>query len=106
MSSLSSPELVVSKLEAIENDLADRQNLLEAAALNWFRAKRDREHAYAVAFMRAEGTVGQRQAVAAIESCRVGVEDEALFESLKAVCRTLETRASIGQSILRSQQRS
>jgi hypothetical protein len=92
-------------LEEIERDLANRQNLLEDAALKWFRAKRDREHAYATAYMKAEGTVDARRSQAALESCRVGAEDEALFEALKAVCRVLDTRATIGMALLKTQSR-
>jgi hypothetical protein len=33
------------------------------------------------------------------------MEEEAMYEATKAVMRTLETRASIGQSVLRSQGR-
>lgn len=105
MTTLTDPGIVLGRLEAIENDLAIRQNSYEAAALAWFRAKREKEHARAVAFMRAEGTVAERQAQADIETARVGMQEEAEFEATKAVMRTLETRASIGQSILRSQGR-
>jgi hypothetical protein len=106
MTALSDPGLVLARLEEIETDLARRQNNFEAAALAWFRAKRDREHQRAVAFMRAEGSVAERNAQADIETCRIGVEHEAEYEALRAVMRTLETRASIGQSVLRSQGRS
>jgi hypothetical protein len=106
MTALSDPGLVLARLEQIENDLALRQNSFEAAALAWFRAKRDREHARAVAFMKAVGSVAERNAQADIETCRMGAEDEAMYEAMRAVMRTLETRASIGQSVLRSQARS
>lgn len=106
MTALTDPGLVLGRLEAIENDLAARQNAYEAAAFAWYRAKRDKEHKRAVAFMKAEGTVAERQAQADIETARVGMQEEAEYEATKAVMRTLETRASIGQSILRSQARS
>jgi hypothetical protein len=35
----------------------------------------------------------------------MGAQDEAEYESLRAVIRTLECRASIGQSVLRMQNR-
>jgi hypothetical protein len=105
MTTLTDPGIVLNRLEQIENDLAVRQNSYEAAALAWFRAKREKEHARAVAFMRAEGTVAERQAQADIETARVGMQEEAEYEATKAVMRTLETRASIGQSVLRSQAR-
>jgi hypothetical protein len=106
MTTLTDPGIVLNRLEAIENDLAIRQNSYEAAALAWFRAKREKEHARAVAFMKAEGTVAERQAQADIETARVGMQEEAEYEATRAVMRTLETRASIGQSVLRSQARS
>jgi hypothetical protein len=106
VTALSDPGLVLARLESIENDLALRQNTFEASALEWFRKKRDREHARAVAFMKATGTVAERNAQADLETCRIGMEEEAQFEALRAVMRTLETRASIGQSVLRSQGRS
>jgi hypothetical protein len=106
MTALTDPGIVLNRLEAIENDLAIRQNSYEAAALAWFRAKREKEHARAVAFMKAEGTVAERQAQADIETARVGMQEEAEYEATRAVMRTLETRASIGQSVLRSQARS
>lgn len=106
MTALSDPGLVLARLEQIEQDLAHRQRAYEAAALAWFRSKRDKEHRRAVAFMKATGTVAERQAQADIETALVGLEEEAEFEATRAVMRTLETRASIGQSILRSQARS
>lgn len=102
---LSTPQQVVARLEQIDADLACRQNELEAAALEWFRMKRDREHDRAVAFIAATGTVGERSAVADRDTSHIGADAEARFESVKAVVRVLETRASIGQSILRSQGR-
>ena len=103
MSDLSNPQAVMERLAAIENDLAMRQNALEAAAMDWYRAKRDREKARAVAFLAAEGTVAERQAIADQQTATDGRQEEALYESLRAVVRTLETRASIGQSLLRAQ---
>lgn len=100
---LDNPAAVMGRLLAIEQDLAVRQGALEAAALAWFRVKRDKEHQRAVAFIRATGTVAERNALAEVETSLIGVSEEAEFEALRAVVRTLETRASIGQSILRSQ---
>ena len=93
----------MNKLAAIENDLAQRQGLLETAAANWFNAKREREHDAAVAFLTTEGTVAERQAHATKATAMIGKESEAEYESLKAVVRVLETRATIVQSILRAQ---
>lgn len=105
MTALSDPGLVLARLEEIENDLAGRQNEFEDAALAWFRAKREKEKAWAVWFIESVGTVAERKAVADRETALVGMEEEAAYEATKAVVRTLETRASIGQSILRSQAR-
>jgi hypothetical protein len=103
--SLSDPGNVMARLEAIENDLAIRQNLLEAAAKKWYVMKRQKEFAHATEFMKAEGTVADRKAQADLETALMGSETEAEYEALKAVMRTLETRASIGQSILRTHNR-
>ena len=102
---LASPYEVMRRLAQIEEDLANRQLALESAALAWFKAKRDREHDRAVEFLRAEGTVAERNAIADRETAQDGKDDEALWEALKAVVRVLDTRASIGQSILRAQGR-
>jgi hypothetical protein len=99
------PGLVLRRLEEIEHDLATRQNVYEAAALAWFRAKRDKERARAIEFMKATGTVAERNAVADRETALMGVEAEAEYEALRAVIRVLETRASVAQSVLKSQGR-
>ena len=98
-------QAIAGRLEEIERDLAIRQNALEGAALGWFRAKRDKEHRRALAFLQAEGTVAERSAKADAATAILGMTQEAEFEALKAVVRVLETRASIGQSLLRSQGR-
>jgi hypothetical protein len=103
---LSTPELVMARLVEIENDLANKQNAWELAAMAWFRAKRDKERAHAIAFLAAEGSVAERTAIATRETAVDGKEDEALYEALKGVIRMLETRATIGQSLLRAQGRS
>lgn len=100
--SLSTPDAVSRRLEEIERDLALRQLVYEQAAVAWFKRKRDREHAWAVAYTKAEGSVEARKAQATIETAMIGREEEALWESLRAVMRTLETRSTIGMSLLRS----
>ena len=102
---LADPAQVTARLEEIERDLAIRQNALEAAALGWFRAKRDREREWATAYLAAEGPAHERKARADLAVATVGTMAEAEFEALRAVVRVLETRASIGQSLLRSQGR-
>lgn len=93
------------RLAEIENDLADRQNALESAALRWFRAKRDREHDRAVAFLNAEGTVAERSAVSERETALDGKDEEAEWEALRAVVRVMDTRATIGMALLKAQGR-
>ena len=99
---LTDPGGVMGRLEGIETDLANRQNALEAAARGWFVAKRNKEHRRAVAFLSASGTVAERSAIADRETALLGSQEEAEWEALKAVVRTLETRASVGQTLLRS----
>jgi hypothetical protein len=103
--SFDAPAPVIQRLTDIENDLALRQNTLESAARKWFVAKRDKEKARAVAFLSASGTVAERSAIADRETALDGKNEEAEWEAVKAVVRVLEARASIGQSILRSQGR-
>src|ERR1700685_1887855 len=103
---LSTPTEVVSRLEAIDADLAEKQNAYEKAAFEHFKAKRDREKAKASAFLTAKGSIAARNAIAEVETSSDGSDPEARYESLKAVIRVLEARATIGQSILRSQGRS
>ena len=102
---LSTPAAVMARLDEIDQDLAERQHDYETAALDWFRAKREREKERALVFLQSTGTIAERHAQADFRTARLGREEEAQFEALKAVIRVLETRASIGQSILRAQGR-
>ncbi len=103
--SLSSPAAVQARLEEIEGDLASRQNELEAAALDWFKAKRDREKEHARIFIATTGTVAERKAAADKKTADMGRDAEAAYEAQKAVVRVLDTRAAIGMAILKSQGR-
>jgi hypothetical protein len=103
--SLSTPQQVQERLEAIEGDLALRQNLLEAAALSWFRCKRDQEEAYARAYVDADGPAHVRHNEAKLAVVGIGKNEEAEFEAVRAVVRVLETRANIGMALLKSQGR-
>jgi hypothetical protein len=103
--SLSTPQQVQARLEEIEGDLALRQNLLEAVALKWFRAKRDRERDWARAYISADGPAHVRKAEADLAVATVGVQEEAEWEAMRAVVRTLETRATIGMALLKVQGR-
>jgi hypothetical protein len=99
---LDNPGAVVARLQAIEDDLAVRQNTLESAALAWFIAKRDKEKARAVAFLGASGTVAERNAKADEATALDGKLEEAEWESVRAVVRVLETRSNIGMALLKS----
>jgi hypothetical protein len=100
---LSHAQAIIDRLAEIDQDLATRMPVLESAAKNWFKAKRDKEKQHAQAFLSAEGTVAERQAHASLVTSVVGMEAEAEYEALKAVVRVLEARASIGQSLLRAE---
>lgn len=102
---LSHPGAVQARLEEIEADLALHQNEFEEVALAHFTSKRLKEKAKAEAFLKAEGTVAQRTAIAERDTAVLGMEDEGKFEGLKGVVRVLDTRAAIGMSLLRAQGR-
>lgn len=100
------------RLAEIENDLATRQNDYEQAASDRARAVRNWDKRIAIHQRTATGANAEvRKAVAlcvAIEQDDLYAEltdAEARYDALKVVTRTLETRASIGQSILRAQGR-
>jgi hypothetical protein len=97
----------MARLDAIENDLAERQNDLEAAAMDYARAKRDYEREYATAFLGADGNVEERRQRArlAVKGDLNYAEAQGKYEGLKAVVRVLDTRASVAQSVLKAQSR-
>lgn len=105
MNPISSPAQVIARLSDIEDELAMRQNELEEAAQAWFVEKRDREKAHATAFLAAEGTVAERNAIADKQTADMGKVSEAAYEAQKAVVRVLDTRATIGCAILKAQGR-
>lgn len=90
------------RLEEIERDLAERQNEYADAAERWHRANRDKEKTYAEAYLAAAGAVTDRKVAAIDASSHIGTDDEARYVALKAAVNVLETRASIGQSLLRA----
>jgi hypothetical protein len=111
LSLLSSPAEVMERLEAIDRELAERQNPYEEAASNFYRAKRNWEKVMAKAYVEAQGSNQKERESRAIlsewkeDSYKNFVNAEATYEGHKAAMRTLETRASIGQSLLRAQSR-
>lgn len=99
---------ITERLEGIESDAEERQSKGETSAENFHRAKRDFELEYAKAFVQAKGSVTERKQAAlnALEKHPTYfklLESEGAYEGWKAALRTLELRASIGQSLLRSQ---
>lgn len=103
---LSSPAEVQERLEAVDTELALRLNDLEEAAMTWFRIKPKRERMWAESYIRVDGPAHIRK-VAADSSVanEEWAEAEGRYEVLKVIVRGLESKASIGQSILRSQSR-
>lgn len=95
------------RLDEIDTDLADRQPIYEAACSDYFRAKRNYEAAYAREYVRADGKNSEERKSRALLALMPSQEykglivAEAAYEAGKAAMRTLETRASIGQSLLR-----
>jgi hypothetical protein len=103
VSELRTREQIILRLQEIDDDLAARQVALERAAMAWFRAKRDREHRHAVVFRATTGTVAERNAAADEQSALIGADAEAEFEALRAVVRVLDTRATIGATLLKAE---
>jgi hypothetical protein len=107
MSLLGDPRSVMERLAQIDYDLAMRQNLYEEAAGAWFTAQREIKRQWAVALLASEaGTVTEKKAEADIVAATCpGAERESEYVALKAVIGVLETRATIGMSILKAQGR-
>jgi hypothetical protein len=103
---------VMAALEAIGVDLANRQNDYEQAAGDRARLIRDWEKRLAQHRRTAKGNDAETRKAVAL--CSAIEQDdlyarlqtaEGDFEALRAVTRVLETRATIGMSILRAQGR-
>lgn len=97
-----SPAQIMQRLEDIEADLAERQNEYAEVSEAWTRSKRDKEKAWADAYMGASGQVTDRKAAAIQASAEVGLEDEAKYVGLKGVVEVLNTRAMIGMGLLKA----
>ena len=92
----------VERLKEIDDQLAVAVNELTDAACDWYvTGKPAREAAEADAFAASPGTVVERKFAADAAGALVGCDEEARWETLVRVVRILETRASIGQSILK-----
>lgn len=96
------PAQIMQRLEDIETDLAQRQNEYAEAAEDWTRQNREKEKTWAEAYLKADGQVTDRKAAAIEASCHIGQDAEARYVALKAAVGVLETRATIGQSLLRA----
>lgn len=104
-------EQIQRRLEEIEQDLAIRQADFEVAANEKHRLVRDFELRHARAYLAAAGATATEKKARALEALAASddgiyeklMDAEGRYEGLKAAIRTLETRASIGQSLLRSQ---
>jgi len=107
------PGAVIAGLEAIEADLAQRQNELEESASNRARLVREWEKRLAAHRITAKGNDADSRKAAALGAA-IAQDDlyerliaaEGTFEGQRAVIKVLETRAMIGMAILRSQGRS
>lgn len=100
---------IQSRLMAIDADLETRQPEYEKAAEQFHHAKRNYEHALARAYVQCQGSnQKERESKALLEVVKARKEYDALviaeasYEAHKAANRTLDTRAAIGMSLLRS----
>jgi hypothetical protein len=102
---LNDPGNVMARLEDIENDLAVRQNAWESAARRWFGIQGDLRKDWATAFLTADGNATEKRAAADQAMAGRGGHEQAEYEAIRAVVKVLETRATIGMSILKAQGR-
>jgi hypothetical protein len=105
LTGIDSPVIVMQRLSSIERDMAERQGAYERAADSWFRARREQSKNYAEALLRSQApSVTAQKADADIAAYLTdGAEFEAEYEATRHVLELLQKRASILQSILRSQ---
>ena len=101
------PASVMSRLESIEHDLANRQNTFAEAAGQRARLVRDVEYALAVEYAKAEGNTTDRRMIA--QATVGGSQDyrdltaaEAVYDAAKAAVGVLQTRATISQTLLKT----
>jgi hypothetical protein len=109
---LDNPGVAMRVLADVEHELAENQNVYEQAATDRAVLIRQWEHRLAICRMTAKGNDADGRKAAAL-SMAIERDDlyerlmdaEGRFEGQKALMRTLETRASVAQSVLRSQGR-
>jgi hypothetical protein len=110
--SLSTPQQVMERLEAIEAEILERQNDYEKAAGDKARFTRQWEKRLAQARLKAKGADADTRKAAALV---MAAEQDELYENLTeaetsyAICyaalKQREVRIGIGQSILKAQGR-
>ena len=101
---------IVTRLEQIEEALAKLDQEQDHPAGAYYKAKRDFELEWAKTYITKEGTVEERKnrtilALYQSDAYKDLVLAEAAYEGWKARYRLLETRASIGQSLLKASTR-
>lgn len=104
------PAAVMTRLQEIDDDLAERQPGFEKASGDLARLKRDIDYRMAKCLVVAQGSSEKtREANALIALVAANPElweqykdAEAQHGALRAAINTLQARASIGQSLLRS----
>lgn len=109
---LASPAQVMGRLQEIEHDLAERQNEYEEAAAAKARLTRDWDYRFAICMKKSTGSNAEaRKATAFVMAVEMDdlyrdlTDAESSYDALRVVVKTLETRSTIGMSILRSQGR-
>jgi hypothetical protein len=104
---MNDPATILRTLQAIEQDLANRQNDFSEAAGKRARLVREVEYEQAVAFAKAPGNTTEKRerakvAVGASQAYKDLTAAESTYDACKAAVGVLETRASIGQTLLRT----
>ena len=104
------PTEIMARLETLESDLAERQESLETAAFLFYKNKRLVEQKLAeLRLLSAGKNQLETQDNALLKLIKSEdkqlyadwITAEATYESQKLVTRVIETRVSIGQSLLR-----
>jgi hypothetical protein len=104
-------EQIQGRLEQIEDDLGHRQHDFEQAAEDFHKLTRDFELRLARAKVASSGKTQTERKDTALIAIAASDDDlyerlktaEGRYEGLKAAVRVMETRTSIGQSLLRNQ---
>lgn len=103
-------DAILGRLEAIEQDLADRQGDYENAANDFHRYTRDFELRVARTTLQVNADTATEKKWRALDAIAAADDDlyenlknaEGTYEGCKAAIRVLEQRASIGQSLLKA----